>query len=290
MPLADHAMLVRLHRTSLPIAIKDKAVTRNVLATHGATGKVEDVGYWVDKRFPKEAFAPIAKIDAQITALHRKNTVPFFWDGGAVLPTKRFQPYRDGMRALRHERETAVALLVDQWDYWVGVAQVQKNGLFKADHYPPKAKVAGTFTMKVQILPIPSAEHFVNDLNAQEMESIRAQMEEQMREQENIIRRELVSRLTAPTARLVTALTEPEKIIRQPALDAIEEIARNLADFNVIGDTEIEAARRELLALCGSATAEDLRSSEHRRAKFADAAQNVLDQMGAAFGFDATIT
>jgi hypothetical protein len=273
--LNNSAMLVSLSLSAIASSRADKDTTQFVLRAQQAG---EDAGRWTARLWPKEALDPIRSLDTRIRAYFHQKTLPWLDAGQRIIASKIYLTFIDEMRALRHEREAAVATFLGEYERWIDKARVMRGNAFDGGQYPPFAKARQRFSMELEISPLPSAADFRIQIREEELESLRSQLTDRIEAAENNARRDLFARIAAPVTELLNKLSDPDATLRDSTLNSIRTIAATIPEINLWEDPAIEALRKSLESIAATPVAV-LKESRSYRARTASKASSILATM-----------
>lgn len=276
--ISDSCLLVSLNISCFSGTKTDKRLTSEVSETH----KTKNDALRVVKRLVSKEdpdLQEVSKFISEARTFHRENTVPWGDDGSRMLPAAHHEVYMKTQRRLREKVEDAAARFCQKWPEKLAQAKLDLNGAFNAADYPDESTIANHFKFRIVVNPVPDGGDIRVDLPAQEVEAIRREIGDRVKEAEHAARNDLFSRLGERLALLVDKLATKDAIFRDSIVTNILEVANLIPALNVTGDSKLEAMRKEIIASIGSVRPGDLRDDVFARKETLDKAQKILSMM-----------
>ena len=275
MKLQESAVLARFSAGMPGEARQDKKMTEEVKADKGM-GK--DAGRWVKRLYPAEALEAIRKVVGEARTKHYELTLPWDDSGYRILPTTTYLDYTQAMRKFHQEFDAAKAEFEAKWDSWVAWAKVEHNGSFNPANYD-RNKAIRMFKFATDFNPVPEGGDFRVQLQGDDVETMKKELDERMTETLAIAQAELWERLATPVRAMVDRLSEPDKIFRDSLVENLENIVALVPKLNIAGDDKLSGFAKE----CGDKllkySASTLRDSPAVRAATAKDADEILKRL-----------
>jgi hypothetical protein len=305
MNLHERAILIKPSLPVWPDRMPDAEETRAIEEKHGATRGsarvtkrlIPETAYTQRQRDAGEELNAYHALCAHLSAVRiwsYKNTVPWNRDGWLILPRLNYEAYMDHWRKQFAEFERLRGVLEGDWAELADCAKRQLNGLAKGVIWPDVFEVLSRFDMKVTPRPVPDADFRVK-LSEAELEILKGAAEADMRDMAQQATAEAAKKLYEHLESLRTRLFAKNGTrksgysdFRDTLIENVREVCEILKRLNVMDDPKLEQYRREaeLLAMSEPDT---LRENVDVRLATAAAAQQIIDDMEAAFGKDALI-
>jgi hypothetical protein len=178
---------------------------------------------------------------------HKKHTLPYIDRGPRMLPVCLYEPYRDNVRGLIAETDSALVRVMPDYDMHVANDIAYRNEAAHAAGKPPRASVAdyptaAQFEQSIGseffFSPLPDQSHFLFDISPEDRDGLNQQLEAAA----DAARADMYARIKEPVKHLLAKLKipagEPGSVFRDTAVEnVIEAIAlvRSLA----MGDEQI---------------------------------------------------
>lgn len=275
MKLQEQAVLARLSCGMPGEARQDKKLTAEV-KDDKHLGK--DAGRWVKKLYPAEALEAVRQVVGRAREKHFELTLPWDDSGYRILPTTTYLEYQKAMRELRQEFEAARDVFNAKWNDWVNWAKVEHNGSFNPANYD-QAKAFIMFRFYVDFNPVPEGGDFRVQLQADDVNSMKQELDERLTETLAAAQAELWERLATPVRAMVDRLGGPDKIFRNSLVENLESIVALVPKLNIGGDDKLAGFAKE----CGDKllkySATTLRDSPAVRAATAKDADDILKRL-----------
>lgn len=277
MQINDKAILVKLSISMPGNTRKDKKMTGEVIAQHSMG---EKSGRWVKQVYPDEALEPLSKVGNEARAKHYEMTLPWADEGFRILPTAIHFDYTAQMRKFRQEfcsiKDTHFLARYGEWVSW---ARQAHNGTFNESDYPGADKVASKIGFETEVQPVPSGDDFRVKFSADEMETIRAQVDSRVELAVKEAQTEVWNRLRAPVSAMVERLSDPEAKFKDTLVSNLKDIVALVPALNLSGCPNLEQFRVEIARELSVLQPETLRTSTASRQEAARKADAILKRM-----------
>jgi len=237
----------------------------------------------------KSALEAITKNQNAARAWHNDRTVPFDDKGRRVLSSAIFLEYSSELNKFKATHDKLVADFIAAYPDIVNEAKVMLNGGFNPDDYPSPEEVESKFRFETEIEPIPTAGHFMVELNHDAVDTVAKSIEDSVQRKlesgMNTVWKRLYDCIEAMAVKL-PAFNPDEKgakrgTFRDSLVTNLTELCDILPALNLSGDAGLEQLRQEAVEQLTRYTAEGLRSSETARNETAKAAQELIERMSA---------
>jgi len=276
-------MLVRLNITQWTARKTDKAVTHEVARAKGAAEELVKVNKLL---MDKAALAGIVSAVGSARTFHYANTLPWSDDGARILPAANFMAYTAGLRKLESEFRAAADTFLEQYVNHRTAAQRLLNGLFSAADYPEPAEVARRFSWSVSVDPLPAADDFRVNLGADDVDAIKAALQNRLAESIKGATADLWRRLAEAVGHCAGKLAEVDAggkagIFRDTLIGNLRELVAILPRLNLADDAALEAMRAEVESKLAGLNPQELRDNSRARADAAAEAKVIADKMAA---------
>lgn len=274
--LSDKAMLVRLSISQWTARKYDKRVSAKV-AEEYQTGA--DVGRYNKVLVAEESIKRIGKTATDARTYHYHQTLPWGDDGSRMLPAANYLPYTQRMQEYRQAFEREVVSFIDAYPDLVDDARARLNGMFNAADYPTPGEIGRRYGFDVGVMPLPAAGDFRVNLQAQEVDAIRQDIETRTQQAQAQALRDLWDRLHSAVSAMAGRLSDPDAIFRDSLVGNLVDLCQLLPRLNVFGDSHLETMRQEVESkLCGYKP-QDLRDNPTARQQVAKSADDLLGKL-----------
>lgn len=277
-PIQEKAMLANLHIGNWEGRRKDKNTGEKVISEARAE---KDAGSWWTRIVPPRMLKDIGVSVSQGRGAHFRMTLPWSDIGPRILPAAMYMEYTAEMRRIKKGYRGAVEAFLAEYPHEVARAKERLGELYREEAYPEVDTLRKCFRWHVDILPIPDAGDFRVDLGAEETARIKENIERSVAATFNKAQEDLFQRMFQVVSRVAERLGDPEKIFRDSLIKGVVDLCDLLPKMNVTEDPRIDKLRDKVMKQIGTHTADDLRGDKTRRAKTADAAKKIMDDIKA---------
>lgn len=209
MSIKDHAMLVSLSVSKPQMTKKDEKATRDAENANNAHG----AGQFRKDLYPKSLVQPINLVETSARAYIER--VTYMWERGEfMLPTSKFMEFTERMGKFQLEFDQCVTAFLNNWSNVMQQAELSQGALFDANEYPDLTDLKSDFRFRVMYRPITDVTDFRVQLQDEEMDALRAEVETATKESMNNLLRAPLQRLKEVVQKLneVTAKTDREAV------------------------------------------------------------------------------
>ena len=275
--ITQKAMLAAVHISIWTATKHDRKVSRDVADRHGAR---ERVG-----RYNKQLLMGAGKLEdlrtlaGQIRQHFYKITLPWSDEGFRLLPSH----FLFDLTARMREFEVGFSLGVDQFlgvypDY-IREARAELGSLFREEDYPSVGKLREKFSVRLEILPVPTGDDFRVTMSAEEQARIAREIDENVRQSLTRGTEDLWKRLRDVVSHMVDRLNEPETRFHSTLVTNISDLVSLLPRLNVNQDPHLERFAAQIRDNLCNYTAQDLKKHDILRATTAAEAAGIMAQM-----------
>jgi hypothetical protein len=204
MSIKENAMLVSLTVSKPQMTAKDDKATADAEQANNAHG----AGQYRKDLYPKALVAPITAVEAAARAYIDSTT--YMWNRGQyLLPTARFMEFADRMGRFELEFSQCVTAFLNNWAQVMQEAKRRQGALFDAGAYPDLDDLRRDFRFRIQYAPVTDAGDFRVALQESELDSLRAEVERNVKESMDAVLRQPLQRLRETVARLHEVAGKP---------------------------------------------------------------------------------
>lgn len=190
MSIKDHAMLVSLSVRKPQMTMKDAKATRDAEAANDA----HNAGQFRKDLYPKQLIQPILTVESSARAYIESTT--YVWArGDYLLPNKRFMTFADRMAKYELEFSQCVTAFLNNWSNVMQRAQDSQGDMFDPSVYPDLDELKAGFRMKVCYRPVTDYGDFRVQLQTEELDLLRVQVEAEVKESMESVYRDPLTRL-----------------------------------------------------------------------------------------------
>jgi len=279
MSLSEKAMLVDLNISQWGAKVEDKRATDMVLNNSGAQ---TNSGKFYKKLMGKYT-TKISQIANKARMFHNYNTIPWDRDGRSILPVKNYFYYVEEMGKIKQEMMRVVDEFLTNYGDELEEEKNRLQGLFNPSDYPTVEELRSKYNLHYIMEPIPTSGDFRVDIQAEEVEKLKAQLEERLKEKTEEAVKELFQRLYNVVTHLSNRLKEksnnPKARLHESTVNNIKALCDTLPRLNLTGNKELEElterVERELTAF----TIDDMKDDEIIRHQTIKAAEALADKI-----------
>jgi hypothetical protein len=276
--LHEKALLVNLSISRWGAQKTDKKVTKEVTRSHGAT---DDSGDFRKSLVDKTHLKALTASSSALRAFNYKLTLPWDDDGRRILPSKAFAAYTDGYRELRLADEKLVRDFISLYPNLVATARNRLGSLYDPADFPDPKTIKDKFGLKLSMENIPNADDFRVNVGDEAAAMIREQITAENDAKFQSAMKHCYERVQKMVSHISTTLHQEDPRIFDSLVNNALDLVDCLPMLNLADDPLLEDLRTDLKAMLPHPDA--LRTSEHTRAKTADAADAIIAKM-AAYG------
>ena len=282
--LSDKAMLVKLS-IGMPGNSKiDKPITQEVKTKYkmGSNACKVSVFMWKPERYD-----PVKTLAGEIRTWNYANSLTWSDDGWRILPSAAYLDYQAKVREFRATWNQAAENFVAAYDELVAWAQEEHNGAFNPEYYKGPEDLAKKFKFKLEFRPLPSSADFRVQLNQEDMDAIKADIDAGSQSIAEAAVKELGEKLADPIRNMVDKLTTKgkngkDKRFWDSLVDNITTVTKLVPSLNITGDEVLAKINEEAKELTVH-DAQTLRDDKDARDATAKKAEELLAKMQSYF-------
>lgn len=283
--LHEKAMLAKLSISQWTARRYDKKISDEVAAQHAAqASNKDDIGRYNKVLIAQDAIKKINEVASEARTYHYEQTLPWHDDGARILPSKNYAAYMKRMRELRAEFESRVGAFVANYPALIEEARQRLNGMFNQADYPSAGEIAWRYSYNVSFDPIPVGGDFRVGVAAEDMETIRQEIDGRLQAAQAAAMKDLWGRLHTVVSKMAERLGDADNKFKNSLVGNIVELVGLLPALNVADDPELEAMRRRVEQTLCQYNPTDLRESRRERAAATRDAKAILDAMAGYMG------
>ena len=279
--VSEIAILSSLHISQWEARKYDKKISAKVAKDYGTDSKA---GRYNKVLIAREALKAIQSEINGLRDYHKTMTVP--WNHAEdMLPVSRLEEYDietekriSNIEALADEFETNYPSYIEQ-------AEIELNTMFDLADYPPQDLIRSKFSVRIEKKPVPSAGDFRFKLANEKMEQLKENLKKQNDLKLKNAMAELWNRLYEPVKHMAEVLATPDKNFHKTLISNITDVCNVLPDLNMVGDTDLEKLRQEILEKLTKYDSDELRLDVISRKETANAAKGIMDKIERAIEF-----
>ena len=285
MNLNDRALLVQLNISQWTARKHDKAATRQVASTNNAS---MEAGRYNKSLLPmNDALDHVHKKSTLIRTKYYENTTSSGLDGMQILPSGNYLTFMTEFRKEKSEWDSLVSQFVDNYEDIVTrnrhILQRTLGNLYDPGDYPTVDQIRAKFRMDVAVFPVPSSANLRIPVSNEELDRIRAEIEQRVDTAAKTAMTELWQRLHDRVKHMAEKLADPRAIFRDSMVENARELCALLPRLNFTDDPHLEDMRQQVeQALLKHPDA--LRNDPDLRRDTAAEAKAIMDKMAIFMG------
>jgi len=278
MDITQKAMLAK-HTLRMWSARKRDDMVGNMVADKYSSDR--EWGRFIKRLISSEAMNDIRRAGGESRRHHYKWTLPWQDDGSRILPAAVYFDYMQEQNEYIQRFEKAVAAFAKKYRDHVCDAQANLGGLFDSKDYPTTAELASKFSLSVAINPIPDGKDFRVELTAEEIKTIREDIEQRTAATLETATLDLLERLSSAVVDLRDRISGQDPIFRDSLLGHLGDVVALVPKLNVTGNANIERLCKRAAALINKNDPQVLRKDPNARGKLMSDADVIIKQMDA---------
>jgi len=274
MSIQEKAMLVQLSIKCWPNKKQDKKVTAEVETAHGA----HNAGRFNKDLVDKALLTPHTKFTGEVRTKHYELTLAWSDNGQRLLPSKLFMDYTAYMRKAKVDFAKLTTDFVNNYPAAVQAARQRLGTMYDPDDYPDVSEMAARFDLAVDFSPIPAANDFRVEVNAEDAEEIRSSITQSVHAKQEAAVKATFARVRDVVSKIYERLSIPDAIFKDTLITNAEDLCTVLNGLNITNDpliTQLEHDMRTQLIEPPDA----LRRNPALRGRVAHAAQEILQRI-----------
>jgi len=233
MSIKNHALLVSLTVNKPQMTQKDEKATRDAERANNAHG----AGQFRKDLYPKHLVQPITYVESAARAYIE--SVTYMWSRGEyLLPTAKFMEFTERIGKFQLEFDQCVTAFLNNWSNVLQQAQSQQGALFDPNAYPDLTDLKQQFRFRVMYRPVTDAHDFRVSLQDDEMDALRAEVEQATRESMNSVLKEPLQRLREVVAKLNEVTGKADRTVTDKKTGRVDVRAPIFRDSVVENITE----------------------------------------------------
>jgi hypothetical protein len=275
--ITQKAMLAAVHISIWTATKHDRKVSRDVADRHGAAERAGR--YNKQLLMGAEKLEELRTLAGQIRQHFYKITLPWSDEGFRLLPAH----FLFDLTARMREFEGSFAGGVDQflavYPNYIREARAELGSLFVESDYPSAGELREKFSVKLEILPVPSGDDFRVTLSAEEQTRIAREIDANVRQSLTRGTEDLWKRLRDVVSHLVDRLSEPETRFHASLVTNISDLVSLLPRLNVNHDPDLDTFAEQIRNSLCNFTAQELKKNDNLRNTTAVQAAGIVAQM-----------
>lgn len=276
--LAKRSMLVRLHVAQWD-GFKSDALITSYVHTQFNT-KSDDAGTYRKRLFAKKVLNPIKREVQFLRKDHEALTLPYSYDGVAVLTSMMFMDWTEMFRERTKLFNRAVDNFIRNYDDHKRSERARLGDAYNEYDYPPAETVRSRFYVEREFYPVASKEHFLIDLHEQELEEIQQEYDTKLNFIEDQARMAVLDRICAVMNAITDRLENPTSIFRDKTIEAASELITSLPKLDLVNDPLVDYTIQTIKNRIAIHDPQELRINMAARSDVLAAASAIVNHIG----------
>lgn len=236
--LAERAMIVRLTIGRWYGTVTDSTATKELAEQKHAKEHMLNLRKHVISR---KALLPINQVTEEARATHRTLTLPWTDGGHRILSADAYFTYMEKQRKCNEEFDAAVEAFLPTYENWYQQSKEDLGDLWRELDLPRSAReLRRRFYFNIRVYPLPQATDFRVALGNQDIATVRATIEADLKDVLRESMREPWQRLHTAIGHLIERLNA-EKGFRASTIDNLRELVETIPLLNITGDPQLAA-------------------------------------------------
>jgi hypothetical protein len=249
--LADRAVLVQLSRKRMRTSYRDDEVEGQIRFAYNDESLTAFAHIFQQKTNPGNPVRKLLREYDSVYALSKKSTAESYVRGSRLLPSHKVFEYTEMMNTAMDGVSRQVPGLVARWDDLVAQDMRLRGSRARIGDYPDKSQVPGMFAFELRILPLPSNAAMPLNLSPEMAALLNDSVEGTLRDTEERVRADLLSRMLDPIRHAVQRLQVPvgakgQRFHAESMVTNLREAVQQARDLNISFDPEITQLTNEL--------------------------------------------
>lgn len=267
--LSSSAMLLDLNISTYTGRKQDKATAAEVNAAKNAKSKNAASVY--KSLFTEDAdLEAITSYAGKVRAWLYSVTLPWSDSGTRLVPTKAFFDVSHELSEHTNEFNRLVQAFLQNYSVKISAQAFKLGALFNPAEYPSVDDVARKFSLRYNFSPVPEVGDFRVDIPAEAVALLKQDFEQTTKLRLQEAMNEPWERLYEEVTHIRNKMTDkedgkPNKLYESMLENALS-LCRTLDSLNIMGDPDLEAARRALELSLTDVDIKTLRQSPEVRA------------------------
>lgn len=264
----------------------DRKITDEVNKANNAE---DDAGRYNKLLISQKAFEGIGSVVRAARSRHYTMTLPWADEGARILPADLYSSFSKDFQKFREDFNKEADAFAKVYPNYLGAARKRLGKMYNGDEYPPPNAVRKMFDFGVYILPCPTSGDFRVKLAKEQVDDIRSDLEDRMKQALVDAMKDPVQRVTEVVGKMSERLknykpgdrdkgVKPTGMFRDSLVDNIKELVALLPAFNLTGDARLTKLTEAVAKQLCSTDAQTLRDDEKVRKAVAKSADAILKQ------------
>lgn len=275
MNIQNKGMIAQLNISTWTARKFDPRVTKEIENTYLATNS----GRYNKILIAAEYLSNIQKIVSAARQYHYENTLPWFDNGGRLLPAANYFDYVQKIDEFKAAFAKEVQSFLRAYPDYKNEASTRLNGMFSSEDYPDEEKLRSKYGLGIQLSPIPDADDFRVSLNEEDVIAIRESYRQQLEKSTREVTVDLWKRLYGVVDHMLERLSSVDSKFKNSLVENVRELCELMPKLNITEDEDLDDTVAEIKTKLANLSPESLRRDPELRGQTAIEAKNILDKM-----------
>jgi hypothetical protein len=246
MSIQEKCILTSFHTPHWDGKVRDKKATKFV---HDEFLVKRKAGNFYKKVLQGQVDDIVSSI-SRARKFHNDNTLPYDRNGRSLLVNSNYFNYVQEMGKHKDIIYNKVEKLLENFERYIEKDMEELGNLFNIKDYPSKEEVKEKYKININFEPVPSGDNLFLNLETNEVNKIRGEIEKEVNERiENAVK-ELARRLYTVVSHLHEVL-EGDGRVFESTVNNIKSMCELIPKLNVLDNPDIEAIGKEcMIKLC----------------------------------------
>ena len=273
--LNERAMLVKVTCHQWSASSTNQRVSKEACIQNGAKS---DAGVFVTKLTPKGALDEINSERLKCRAIWLRYTLPWMDGGYRVIPSALFFEYTKKMRAAIAKHTKAVERFLERYPEYLQEAQERLGNIKKEHRLPSVEEIKYKFGIDCDVLPMPFDGDFRIDMNADDLDEIKANARNTIEAAASKAVTELYKQFGQLITNIIKSMKK-DKRIHASVIHNLKDFCDMIPVMNITDDPKLEELRKEAMKKLSTLDPEDLRAIKSKRQAAGKDASELLDKI-----------
>jgi ribosomal protein L16 Arg81 hydroxylase len=156
--------------------------------------------------------------------------------------------------------------------------------MFNPNDYPLCSDIKNKFSFAIEVLPFPDSKDFRLSLSENEIDKIKSNLENKIKQTQEKTTKELFNRLYTNVKHMSEKLQDDKSVFRDSLISNLQSLVKILPDLNINDDSTLEAMGKEVESTLCNYKAQGLRDDTTYRKQGYDESNKILEKLEGYIG------
>lgn len=275
MEIQNRAILVKLSISSWAAVKQDREASMQVIRDKKAESSA---GSFKKKLVDSHLLRDFNTLTRRAQRIHQDYTLPWLDNGYRILPSALYLKYRDAMREVSSEMGTVVDKIVSNRETIMHHAKQRLGEMYKESEFPSADELRSKFGMDVDMLPVPTSNDWRVELDNNQVDELRNELETKTSAAQADAMRHLWNRLHESIQKMVDRLENDGKL-HESTFDGLRDLVDLLPDLNIDKNPDMDEVAADLRLKLRNVDLVTLRKDDKERARAAGELDDILKRI-----------